>query len=245
MGIGPEKTFGSLALGRRQVIGAAAALVAVPTLAVAAYGAPSRGDSTPAASPGASPAATPSAGAITIEAFEFGFTPSQLSVAVGDTIGLFSSGEFPHNFIIESYNDAEPVDFPMDGSTFDWTVPDDLEPGTYTFYCGIGNHRAQGMEGEITVTEATAILTLEAYEFGFEPAELTIATGATLELFSTGEFPHNFIIEGYEDEKVDFPEDGSTVEWSVPDSIPAGTYTFYCGVGNHRAQGMEGQITIS
>ncbi len=62
------------------------------------------------------------------------------------------TGEFPHNFIIEGYNDDGPVDFPKDGRTFDWTLPDDLHPGTHAFYRGVGNHRAQGMEGEITIS---------------------------------------------------------------------------------------------
>ena len=248
MGIAPEKTHRSAALGRRQLIGAAAALVAVPTLAVAAYGAPPRGESTPAASPGASPAATPgatpSAGAVTLEAYEFGFTPSEVSVAVGETIGLFSSGEFPHNFIIEGYNDDEPVAFPADGSTLDWTVPDDLEPGTYTFYCGIGNHRAQGMEGEITVTESTGT-TVEAYEFGFTPNRLMVSPGDTLSFFSSGQYPHDFRIDGVDGVDVDFPEDGSTIEWTVPDDLAPGLYTFYCSKPGHREQGMEGALSVS
>lgn len=154
MGTVSEKTHPSSTVGRRQLMGASAAFVAVPSLAVAAYGAPSP-QATPGAAPGtpgATPAGTPTVGAITIEAYEFGFTPSELSVAIGDLIGLFSTGEFPHNFIIEGYNDDAPVDFPDDGSTFDWTVPDDLEPGAYTFYCGVGNHRTQGMEGKITIS---------------------------------------------------------------------------------------------
>jgi plastocyanin len=27
----------------------------------------------------------------------------------------------------------------------------DLKPGTYDFYCPVGNHRAAGMEGKLTV----------------------------------------------------------------------------------------------
>jgi len=38
-----------------------------------------------------------------------------------------------------------------DGSTDAKKI--DLEPGKYTFYCDILGHRAQGMEGTLTVTE--------------------------------------------------------------------------------------------
>ena len=27
----------------------------------------------------------------------------------------------------------------------------DLKPGEYTYYCPVGNHRAEGMEGKLTV----------------------------------------------------------------------------------------------
>lgn len=141
-------------LGRRQLLGAAAALVAAPALVAVAVavasGAPSRQDATPDASPEATPAGTPSAGTVTIEAFDFGFDPVQVTVAIGDTVELFSSGQAPHNFILEGYED-EVVDYPEDGSTVEWTLPDAIEPGTYVFYCSVGSHRAQGMEGEITI----------------------------------------------------------------------------------------------
>jgi uncharacterized cupredoxin-like copper-binding protein len=28
----------------------------------------------------------------------------------------------------------------------------DLKPGKYTFYCPVGDHRAEGMEGTLTVS---------------------------------------------------------------------------------------------
>ncbi|HEV2527396.1 MAG TPA: plastocyanin/azurin family copper-binding protein [Thermomicrobiales bacterium] len=244
-------------LGRRQVIGAAAAIVMTPAVVAVAYGAPGRGESTPAASPEATPGGTPEA-LQTVEAFDFGFEPTTLEVEVGETLELFSTGDAPHNFVIEGYED-EAVDFPQDGSSIEWTVPDDLEPGTYTFYCSIGNHRAQGMEGEITIVAAAGDddeagaasdddasgTTVEAFEFGFDPVTIEAAPGDTIGLFSSGQAPHDFVIEGFEDQAVVFPQDGSTAEWTVPDDMPAGTYVFYCSVGNHRAQGMEGEITIT
>ncbi len=151
MGTASDQPHREAGLSCRQLLGAAAALVAAPAMVAVAYGAPPRQDTTPEASPEATPAGTPSAETVTIEAFDFGFDPSQVTVAIGDTIELFSSGQAPHNFVIEGHED-EAVDFPEDGSTVEWTVPDSIPAGTYTFYCGIGNHRAEGMEGEIEVT---------------------------------------------------------------------------------------------
>ena len=42
------------------------------------------------------------------------------------------------------------------GSESDWVVPDDLQPGTYTFYCEIPGHRQAGMEGTITIVAPEA-----------------------------------------------------------------------------------------
>jgi plastocyanin len=238
-------------VGRRQVIGAAAALAIAPAAFVASGAASRRGDATPDASPEATPGGTPEA-LITLEAYEFGFEPAELTVAVGDTLTLFSTGQFPHDFTIEGHEDLA-VDFPEDGSEVTWEVPADLPPGEYVFYCSVGNHRAQGMEGVITVEAAEAsgdaaagddVQTVEAFEFGFEPAELTVAPGDTIDLFSTGDFPHDFVIEGFEDLAVVFPQDGSTATFEVPADMPAGEYVFYCSVGNHRAQGMEGTLTV-
>lgn len=156
----PDQPIRTSVLGRRQLLGAAAALVIAPAAVAVAYGAPAH-QATPGATPGtpratpgtprATPAGTPSAVAITVEAYEFGFKPNTFTVAVGDTVGFFSSGQEPHDFKIDGVASVD-IDFPTDGSTVDWTVPSDLAPGTYTFYCSKPGHREQGMEGEITIS---------------------------------------------------------------------------------------------
>lgn len=102
---------------------------------------------TPVATGGAAPA-----GPVMLEGYDIGWTQKDLTVAVGGTIDIYNSGVLEHNFAIEGYNDATPVDLPTGGEHVMWTVPADLAPGTYTFYCTVPGHRAAGMEGTITIT---------------------------------------------------------------------------------------------
>ena len=85
-----------------------------------------------------------------MEVYEFGFTPNQLTLSTGESVGFFSNGQYPHDFKIDGVDSVD-VDFPEDGSTIEWTVPEDLAPGTYTFYCSKPGHREQGMAGELII----------------------------------------------------------------------------------------------
>ncbi|MBW3608315.1 MAG: cupredoxin domain-containing protein [Actinobacteria bacterium] len=60
-----------------------------------------------------------------------------------------NEADIPHDFNIEQ--DGEQVDGTevITQSEEDLTV--DLEPGEYTYYCSVANHREEGMEGELTV----------------------------------------------------------------------------------------------
>lgn len=111
------------------------------------------GGATPEA--GASPeAAAPASGGNVVELSTPGIAWSSTEVTVkpGDTIRFTNDGSGgPHNFAIEGVNGDKPlVDLPA-GQTVEWTVPADLQPGTYTFYCEIPGHRAAGMQGTLTV----------------------------------------------------------------------------------------------
>jgi len=75
--------------------------------------------------------------------------PAELP-AGATTFEITNEGEFPHNFEIEGVTDGFDDNLePGDSGTLEL----DLEPGTYEIYCPVGDHAAQGMMLELTVTE--------------------------------------------------------------------------------------------
>jgi plastocyanin len=101
------------------------------------------------------PAATPEGGggeALTLTADPGGaisWEPAELSAPAGSvSIELVNESSVPHAVEVEG-NGVEEESDTVTGATTTLTV--DLEPGEYTFYCPVGNHRQQGMEGTLTV----------------------------------------------------------------------------------------------
>ena len=85
---------------------------------------------------------------------------------------------------------------------------------------------------------------VEGKDFSFSPAEMTVKQGDTVRITftNTGNMQHDFVIDelgvaskklvGGEKEMIEFVAD------------KAGTYEYYCSVGNHRAMGMVGTLTV-
>jgi uncharacterized cupredoxin-like copper-binding protein len=68
------------------------------------------------------------------------------------TFSVTNNGTTEHNFEIEGQGIESVFDTNLvPGETL--TMEVDLQPGTYEVYCPVGNHREQGMETELTVTE--------------------------------------------------------------------------------------------
>lgn len=63
---------------------------------------------------------------------------------------LVNDGSLPHTVTIEELDDRT-IASTSGGETATGEV--ELDPGTYTYYCSVGNHRQQGMEGTLEVTE--------------------------------------------------------------------------------------------
>lgn len=124
--------------------GAVAALAPALVLAPAACG---------GAAPGSAAPATPlPPGAIAVEAREYAFTPSVVTVPAGSvTFAVTNSGTENHEFEVvvgdEPVGKLEPF---ARGTTEALTVT--LAAGEYTLICRLNGHDQLGMKGTLTVT---------------------------------------------------------------------------------------------
>jgi plastocyanin len=75
--------------------------------------------------------------------------PGELSAPAGSvTIKLVNESDTPHAVEVEGNGVEEETETITGGET---ELSVDLEPGEYTYYCPVGQHRQNGMEGTLTV----------------------------------------------------------------------------------------------
>jgi plastocyanin len=121
------------------------ALIAVCCLVVAACGGSSKSSSSSSSGGGSSTlaiAADPG-GALK-------FTSSSLTAKAGKvTVDFTNKSSVPHGVVITG-NGVNAQTSVVSAGEAKTTVT--LKPGKYTFYCPVGNHRAEGMEGTLTVS---------------------------------------------------------------------------------------------
>jgi plastocyanin len=91
----------------------------------------------------------PSTETISVEAQNFSFTPKKITADAGIATIELTAKNGIHDFV---FDDAYPgFQLEADGGGSSQSKKIDLKPGKYTFYCSITGHRAQGMEGTLTV----------------------------------------------------------------------------------------------
>ena len=97
------------------------------------------------------PVVVPS-GAISVEAKEYEFTPSTLTVPAGAvTFAVRNGGTQEHEFeIFKGETVVDEVEGLVPGLTKTLTV--NLEAGEYTYFCKLNGHDQLGMQGSLTVT---------------------------------------------------------------------------------------------
>ena len=122
---------------------------------------------------------------------------------------------------------------------------------------GCGDDEDEGGGGSAATPEATEEpsgggggglepLTLTADPGGaisWEPGELSAPAGSvTITLVNESDTPHAVEVEGNGVEEESEIVTGGQTDLSV--DLEAGEYTYYCPVGSHRQQGMEGTLTV-
>lgn len=87
---------------------------------------------------------------IVVSGSEFKFSPASISLTKGETVKLTfkNTGTFPHNLTIAELGVATKT---IGGGEEDSVTVTADETGSYTFYCSVGTHRSQGMEGKVEV----------------------------------------------------------------------------------------------
>jgi|SRR3989344_2770087 len=114
--------------------------------------APPLASATPSISPSSSVSTTPSVGPIkifNIEGRPFSFSLTQIKVNKGDTVKIiFKNTEGLHDWVLDEFN-AKTAKIQSGQTTEVQFVAD--KKGTFEYYCSVGNHRAQGMKGNLIV----------------------------------------------------------------------------------------------
>jgi plastocyanin len=91
----------------------------------------------------------PSTETLTFVAQNYSFTPEKATANAGIATIELTAKSGIHDFV---FDDAYPgFRLEADGGGGSQSEKIDLKPGTYTFYCSVTGHRAQGMEGTLTV----------------------------------------------------------------------------------------------
>jgi plastocyanin len=115
---------------------------------------PSSSSSSSAASTSSSSAAAvaPQAQSLAVTSVDFDFEMPSTDLTAGDyTITLTNNGHATHDLVVEQNGaDVAKSDSIGPGQSSTFTVT--LQPGSYVFYCSIGNHRQMGMEVDVTVS---------------------------------------------------------------------------------------------
>lgn len=82
---------------------------------------------------------------------DFRFSTDEISVKVGETVRVvLTANDMPHDFVIDEFDVNSGVANPGETVEVEFTP---TEAGEFEFYCSVGQHRANGMVGTLTVTE--------------------------------------------------------------------------------------------
>ena len=97
---------------------------------------------------------------------------------------------------------------------------------------------------QMEVDADTVVIEVSGANFSFNPSKITVKKGQKVKVvFTANDMQHDFVIDKL-DVKSDIVTAGNTTEVEFTPT-EAGEFEYYCSVGNHRAQGMVGTLTVT
>lgn len=86
---------------------------------------------------------------ITVEGSPFKFLPSEIKVKKGQTLKVvFKNMQGMHDFVVDEFSAKTKVIKAGESETVELVAD---KTGTFEYYCSVGNHRSQGMKGNLIV----------------------------------------------------------------------------------------------
>lgn len=98
--------------------------------------------------------AVPAGGALSVTLTDFAIEPAEVRMEAAGVVraSVVNRGKSPHALAIETADGVVKTKTLAAGESGE--VEAELEDGTYAWFCPVGDHRAKGMEGAVTVGDA-------------------------------------------------------------------------------------------
>ncbi|MEJ7838072.1 MAG: plastocyanin/azurin family copper-binding protein, partial [Thermomicrobiales bacterium] len=101
-------------------------------------------------------AEAPAGEEVTVESLDtLRYDPEQLTASPGSVITMTNVGVVQHNFVVDDLG-GEVIPLLNGGESASWTVPADAPLGDHVFYCSVPGHAQAGMDGTLSLVEASA-----------------------------------------------------------------------------------------
>jgi plastocyanin len=96
-----------------------------------------------------SPTVIPAVKEFTVRGSNFSFSPATMQVNRGDRVRItFQNQSGTHDLVVNGYNVRTQVLQTGQSETIEFVAN---QSGTFEYYCSVGQHRAMGMKGTLTV----------------------------------------------------------------------------------------------
>jgi plastocyanin len=134
-----------------------------------------------------------------------------------------------------SSNPAPDVSAPVDGAMTSTDVVDSTD--------GAGMDSTDAVNLEDGTASSVQTLTIDSFKYGYSETELRVREGDTVTVVLTSsDGLHDWVVDEL-NVRTDKIQAGERTEVTFV-ATKAGTYEFYCSVGDHRALGMVGKLVV-